>query len=206
MKFLGISLGVLLILIGFSCKSKIDLPNVQLITDLIDETLLQDSLNSSVPINIQLVDYYLYIEPKLNNLRSDSIVPPPPPRYPNKIGEEPIDFDSYRRELKYVLDYSINSEDSLFFINQVTLNKKVLIDSNRIDKRFIIKNFSCLNFRDKWKDEIYFFKLPILNKDKNIAIIEYDYYCSGCGHGQEVILKKLNNKWILIQSIRTWTN
>jgi hypothetical protein len=98
------------------------------------------------------------------------------------------------------------NDDSLFILNQVVLNKKLKIDSIRIDKRFLIKNFPRLHFRDKWKDEIYFFKLPILNKDKTIAIIEYDYFCVRCGHGQEVILKKVNNKWILINSKGTWMN
>jgi hypothetical protein len=195
----------LLILIGidFSCKPKKNLADIGLISELINETIKQDSLKSNVPINIQLTDYYLYVE--LQNISSNDGAPPPP-RYINSKGEEPFEFDDFKRELKFVINYSTSKEDSLFVINQITTNKNIRVDTNKIDKRFLYKDFSRLGFRDKWKDKIYFFRIPILNKAKNVAIIEYDYFCVRCGHGREVILKKINNKWILVKSTSTWIN
>jgi hypothetical protein len=193
-------------MVGFSCKSKKGLPDVDMITDIVNETVKQDSLITSVPINIQLSDYYLYLDQSFIRSNRDTIEPPPPPPFMNNKGEYPFEFRDYKSELKYVLYYSTSIEDSLYIVDQVTLNKKVILDSNRIDKRYTIKNFTRRNYRDKWKDKIYFFKIPLLNSDKSIAIIEYDYLCASCGHGREVILKKINNKWTLVQSITTWRN
>jgi len=191
----------ILVVIVFSCKPKDNLPDISLISEIMNETIKQDSLWSSIPISAQLGDYYMYIEPE--KVSSDSA---PPPQFANSKGEIPYEFDVLKSKLKYFLNYSTSKEDSLFVIDQISKIKNIKIDTNKIDKRFVYKDLSQAGFRDKWKDEIYVFRIPIFNTAKNMAIIEYDLFCAGCGHGQEVILKKVDLKWVVVKSILTWAN
>jgi len=54
------------------------------------------------------------------------------------------------------------------------------------------------------ESRLYTFLVPVFNKNKDFAIVEYDSKRVGYGHGTIVIFRKINGKWIKIKSFRSW--
>lgn len=51
------------------------------------------------------------------------------------------------------------------------------------------------------------FSLPLFTPDFEIAILEINYNCRpDCGHGDQLILKKVNQQWTLLQRNMSWIN
>jgi hypothetical protein len=124
---------------------------------------------------------------------------PPPPR--NRNGE-PFIFSKY---LSYdtIASLGFKQVDSIFIAKQILLNKDIMLDTNRIPNNIKFENIPLLNYR---KQNIYIFLIPIFNKNKNLAIVEYEFQSVCCGYGVIVYFRKIENKWIKIDSFGTWTS
>lgn len=174
------------------CKPKQEIPDTTLITDIIAETIEQDSLNKSIPISYNLVNRYIY------KLERDTLIEylPPPPR--NKNGE-PFVFSKYFDDSVSPLKF--NQADSIFIAQQILLNKNIKLDISRIPDNIKIKSFPVL---DRKGQDIYIFLVPLFNKDKSLAMVEYDYDSSCCGYGRIVFFRRVGNQWIKVATFGTW--
>jgi hypothetical protein len=157
-------------------------PNEDLINEVIYSVILQDSL---------IMDYGIdkYIDvPDIYSLKEWDGNPqnPPPPPPPSAFG---YSFKELFKCFNSENDPKMRLMDSLFIIQQVdtTLNYKI---SKNVSKLF---NHSIY--------ESYFFSRPIFSNDKNTAIVIYhlNYY-----HGNQTILKNIDNKWHVVSHKITW--
>ncbi len=185
---------LILILILDSCETKQALPNREQITEIITETIKQDSLDINIPICLNLVNRYIYQQ----EYNKESGYLPPPPR--NKNGE-PFVFKFY----KSTKDNSngLNQKDSIFVANQVESNKDIAIEVKTIPKYIKIKNVPVLKNNEM---RLYKFLIPLFNSTNDFAMVEYDFQCAGCGYGTIVFFRKIGGKWIKVESLRTWMN
>lgn len=124
---------------------------------------------------------------------------PPPPR--NRNGE-PFVFSEYLSD-DTIKSLGFNHEDSMFIAKQILLNKDVIIDTNRIHDNVKFENIPVFN---NGKQNIYIFLVPVFNKDKSRAIVEYEYRSVCCGYGVIVFFRRIKNQWIKIDSFGTWTS
>lgn len=195
MKFRIIFIGLLaMILILDSCETKQQIPTREQITEIIIETIKQDSLDLNIPICLNLVNRYNYqreYDEELRNL-------PPPPR--NKNGQ-PFAFELYKSMNTDSLGF--NLKDSLFIAKQVDANKDLILELRVVPKCFKIKNVPIYNNNEL---RLYKFLLPLFNSNKDFAIVEYDYQCADCGYGIIVFFRKIGGKWTKMESFRTWSS
>jgi len=193
-KFFKIAHLFLLVAIFSCCKPKNEIPDVQLITDIIYETIKQNSLDTSIIISSNLVNRYIY------HLEIDSVLGylPPPPG--NKNGE-PFVFSKYLSD-DTIASLGFRLEDSIFIAKQILLNKDIIINTNRIPDNIKFEDIQVLDYG---KQNIYIFLVPVFNEDKNLAIVEYEYRSVCCGYGVIVYFRKIENKWIKRDSFRAWT-
>jgi hypothetical protein len=55
------------------------------------------------------------------------------------------------------------------------------------------------------KSSICHFNKIVFSRDRDYALVGYGIYCGFlCGNGKTVIMKKINNKWILLDTLITW--
>jgi len=170
-----------------------DIPDVKEISEVIYQTIIQDSLNISWPINLNLGNRYIY------ELEKDSVlgyIPSPPG---DKKGE-PFVFSRYLGDTSVSLGFS--PDDSIFISNQILLNRDIVIDTNFIPDSIKFENIPVMNYK---KQNLYVFLIPIFNKNRTRVIVEYEYRSVCCGYGVIVFFQKVNNKWIKINSFGTWT-
>jgi hypothetical protein len=189
----------------FSCKTNshnIDIPDNHLISDLIIETIKQDSLDTSIPIISDLVNYYFY-SPEVRKDSDLEIPPPPPPPPPSDEKGEPLALQYFRLNQERIIEYTITASDSLYFERQFNNAKNIVLDSARLKDIIPFENVSQNKLRSR---EYYEFLLPLFNYDKSMVWVQYNYHCPACGHGGMVIFKKINNKWVKINSYPTWEN
>jgi hypothetical protein len=193
MKYRIIFIGLLImILILDSCENKQQIPTRGQITEIIIETIKQDSLDINIPICLNLVNRYNYqleYDKELGYL-------PPPPR--NKKGE-PFAFKLYKSTNDNFSGF--NQKDSLFIAKQVDVNKDLTLDLKVIPKDFKIKNVPVVKNKEL---RLYKFLVPLFNYNQDFAIVEYDFQCAGCGYGVIVFFKKIDGKWIKMESFGTW--
>jgi hypothetical protein len=195
MKHRIIFIGLLvMILILDSCETKQQIPTREQITEIIVETIRQDSLDVDVPICLNLVNRYNY---QLQYDKENGYLPPPPR---NKKGE-PFTFISYRSTKDDSLGF--NQKDSIFIAKQVDVNKDLTLDLKVIPEDLKIKNVPVVKNNEQ---RLYKFLIPLFNSNKDFAIIEYDYQCAGCGYGIIVFFRKIGGKWTKMKSFGTWRN
>jgi len=195
MKYRIIFIGFLIIvLILDACKNKQQIPNREQITEIILETIKQDSLDINIPICINIVNRYIYQQ----EYNKDLGYLPPPSR--NKKGE-PFVFKYYKSTDNDSLGFI--QTDSIFIVEQIVSNKNISLDLKIVPRDIKIKNISVDNYKEQ---RLYKFLLPLFNKNHDFALVEYDFQCTSCGYGILVFLKKINGKWIKIKSFGTWTS
>lgn len=184
---------LIMILILDSCETtKQEIPTREQITEIIIETIKQDSLDNNIPICLNLVNRYIYqmeFNKELDNL-------PPPPR--NKKGE-PFVFNFYKSTKDHPLGF--NQNDSIFVTKQVARNRDITLEFKIIPANIKVRNVPVLENNEL---RLYKFLIPLFNSNKDFAIIEYDYQCASCGHGKIVFFKKTGGKWTKIESFGTW--
>jgi hypothetical protein len=188
----------LCIIIFHGCFNRPEHTDYELMTELIRETVIQDSLDREIPINSLLVNYYIY---ELQKVPNEENYYPPPPRGPNG---EPFIISRIRSELKSTANYRITTEDSLSFIKQVTSIKDIKITKKDFSSIIKINNIPFWNHRIHQEQKTFSFLIPIFNDDKTLAWVEYFFNCSSCGYGKNVLFRKINNKWVIIDSYVTW--
>ena len=183
---------LVMILLLYSCEPSSNIPTKEQITEIIVETIRQDSLDTNIPICLNLVNRYIYqqeYDKKLGYL-------PPPPR--NRQGQ-PFVFSLYKSTEDTSLGFI--QKDSLFVARQINSNKDITLDSKILPKEIKAKNIHTLKKNDRgW----YEFLVPVFNRNKDFAIVEYDYQCAGCGKGRIVFFKKVNRNWIIVEAFNTW--
>jgi hypothetical protein len=168
------------------CKPKYEIPDIALITDLITETIKQDSFDISKPINSNLINRYIYT-PKRDSL--GEYLPMP---IRNENGE-PFLFNKYFKDPASSIQF--NQSDSIFVALQILLNKDIKIDTNRIPDNIKIEDFLVFDYN---RQDVYIFLVPLFNKEKNLAIVQYDYRCGDCGYGRIIFFRKIKNQWIKV--------
>jgi hypothetical protein len=180
----------------FGCKTNLGLPDNQLVTQIIMETIKQDSLDRSLSISKELINYFLYkVEPEKNN---DTIYPPPPPPPAFFEKGKPLALYYFRLNQQKIIGYNISKEDSINFERQISNKKNIELDTAQLKE--------ILQLRNQNKTEFYEFLLPLFNRDKTLAWVEYNHRCTACGEGKMVIFRKTNNRWLKIASYWTWEN
>ena len=148
--------------------------------------------STNIPICLNLVNRY---NCQLQYNKEIGYIPPPPR---NKQGE-PFVFALYKSMAKIPLGF--DNKDSTFVARQINNNKDVTLELKIIPGNIKIKDVSSLKNNES---RLYTFLVPVFNRNKDFAIVEYDSMHVGYGHGTIVIFRKINGKWIKIKSFRTW--
>jgi hypothetical protein len=176
-------------------------PENSIITEIIIETIKQDSLDISHPIISKLVNYYFYkIDiPKDYDLK----FPPPPPPPPSNEKGVPLTLQYFRPNQEKTISYTITLADSLYFERQMNNAKNVELDSMRLKDIIPFIDITRSKVRSR---EFYEFVIPLFNYDNSIAWVQYNFRCPTCGYGRMVVFKKTNNVWLKINSYPTWMN
>lgn len=120
----------------------------------------------------------------------------------NKIGSKILEWDS--------CNLFKNSYDCFFdFIqtqNDTILTDKLLTDF-QLQYNALIKNSQVLkNFKSRThKKKSYNISIPLFSHDKKTAIIKIAHWCGDeCGSGSILIFKKINDKWIKVDTRCSW--
>ncbi|MBK9936318.1 MAG: hypothetical protein IPP05_19900 [Cytophagaceae bacterium] len=193
MKYKIIFIGLLaMIIILDSCETKQQIPTREQITEIIIETIKQDSLDINLPICLNLVNRYNY---QLEYDKELGFLPPPPR---NEKGV-PFAFKLYNSTNDNFQGF--NQKDSLFIVKQVDVNKDLTLDLKLIPNDFKIKNVSVVKNNEL---RLYKFLIPLFNRNNDFATVEYDYQCADCGFGKIVFFRKIGGKWTKIKSFGTW--
>ena len=193
MKYRIIFIGLLvMILILDSCETKQRIPTREQITEIIIETIKQDSLDINIPICLNLVNRYIY------QLQYDKDLGYFPPPLRNMKGQ-PFVFNLYKLTKDNYLGF--NQTDSIFVSKQVISNKDITLDLKTIPKNIKIKNVPVIKNNEQ---RLYKFLIPLFNSNKDFAMVEYDYQCAGCGYGIIVFFRKIGGKWTKMESFGTW--
>ena len=174
-------------------------PDNTLISEIIIETIKQDSLDTTVPIISKLVNYYFYNI----DFSSESGTPPPPPPPPSAEKGTPLTLQYFRLNQQKTIGYTITTSDSLYFERQMNNAKNVELDSTKFLNIIPFKNVTQNKSRSR---EYYEFLLPLFNSDESIVWVQYNYRCPACGYGRMAIFKKSNKEWLKINSYATWMN
>jgi len=195
----------------FSCKNDTakekDIPDNQLISEIIIETIKQDSLDTSVPMSNRLISYYNYTE----NIEKNSDLefpppPPPPPPPPTDDNGKPLNLHYFRLYQERLIGYTITTEDSIFFERQCANTQNIELDSIRFKDIIRVEDNTRRKPGKLRSREIFEFSIPLFNSEKNLVWVEYNKRCPACGYGRMVIFKKTKNAWLGIASYETWTN
>ena len=192
MKLSTVFIALLVMTMICSCMSSPEMPSKVEITEIIVETIRQNSLDTNVPICLNLVNRY---NCQLQYNKEFGYVPPPPR---NKQGE-PFVFALYKSMNRIPLGF--DNKDSTFVARQINSNKDVTLELKILPKNIKFKDVSALKNNES---RLYTFLVPVFNKNKDFAIVEYDSKRVGYGHGTIVIFRKINGKWIKIKSFRSW--
>ena len=86
----------------------------------------------------------------------------------------------------------------------VTCIKDIKITKEDFSSLININNIPFWNHRIHQEQKTFSFLIPIFNDDKTLAWVEYFFNCASCGYGKNVLFRKINNKWIIIDSYVTW--
>ena len=174
---------IVLIFLGMiSCKTKnhasrdLNLPDSTLISEIILSVIQIDSFKSDYGIDRKIRIPGIY---KWGKKDSGGLIPPPP-------------FDLSYDELFLSFGTENNIEnrrkDSIFIKQQADTSFNYNI-SKSIELRF------NQNSRNRYE-----FYLPIFSHDKSIVLVQYWEDCGSlCGYCYQIVLKKINGKWIKVK-------
>ena len=203
MKILYLFSIVIFLLLG--CKTKTEtssIPDDNLIYEIIIQTIILDSLDTSLPVISKLGNYYLY---RTEFKRDSTLEFPPPPPPPLSEKGEPLIFEYFRLNMEKLIGYSITLTDSVFIQKQIN-SHPIELDSNKLRNVIQIENMEQKGLETYRNKKYYKFLIPLFNHDKSIVWTRYDYHCPACGYGKLVILKRTNNTWQKVDSFITWIN
>ncbi len=126
----------------------------------------------------------------------------------NKIKEY---FPSYEFGINSLISYSITNEnqlkevDSVYFAYQNKYTKKDWLDLSLFEGYRLLTLDSMIKYYSQESFYYIQFGTPIFTASKQYVYLESNIICSGlCGEGRTYILYKVNKKWVLLKSIRTW--
>jgi hypothetical protein len=168
-----------------------------MITELIKETVVQDSLEKESFISNKLLNYYIYHPEKDSETGLFYALPK------RNGNENPFIMEFVRKDLKKNIGYYLTIEDSIFIVEQVYKNKNILLDSINFNEELNVSSITSKVAKEKHK-RLYVFAIPIFNHAETIVWVGYDCYCSECGYGRVVIFRKINNRWLKSFSFDTW--
>ena len=136
---------------------------------------------------------------------SDIEVLPPPSFY------GPEKFSDY-------LSKELSEKDTLYIVNQLRDRKNFRTDSLQAFGFTIAKVSDLRNKKikgDEFWDTIHHkygpgyltVSRPIFNRGFTKAYVRFGYVCGGlCGGGEDIIVEKINGKWIIIQHLGSWSS
>lgn len=93
-------------------------------------------------------------------------------------------------------------KDYKTFVTQYVEKPKEI--SNYLKNKYRNLNISAIQEKENSYEYLHFSK-PLFSRDKQTAYIEVDYFSGGYyGDGTAYILKKVSNKWIIVNSLPLW--
>ncbi|MGC3945530.1 MAG: hypothetical protein QM762_13605 [Chryseolinea sp.] len=168
------------------------IPNNEEISNLIVETIRQDSLDRTIPTDINVINRYNYRQQYHKEL---GYIPPPP----RSVDGEPFVFGRYKSTMMDTMGF--NENDSVFVAYQIQKNKDIVLERDVLPGDILTYNSQV---QESGEQKSYQFLVPLVNKSKTFAIVEYELNCSGCGYGRYVGLGRVGDKWIKVGSFDTW--
>ena len=173
----------------------------------VDE-IAQNRLDKVSVVQLESMPIYKTIPIDSSYTDSNGYPPPPPP----DLIDYSKDFFSAMIERKL-----IDSIDANYMYSSIDSSLVIVIDSNVISKPTLSKrDLDSLFEQDidlayEYLDKRYgtscFIKVgtPIFNQSYTKLILAVDYFCGPLnGQGYIFILKKENNKWMIIEEMGTW--
>ena len=174
---------------------------------IVDE-IVRYRLNRVSVVQIETMPIYKTIPIDSSYIDTHDYPPPPPP-----------DLIYYSNDFFNVMIERnlIDSIDAAFMYSSIDSSKMMNVDSNLISKPTLQKEYIdslfdkdfdyAYNFLDEKFGSSCFIKVgtPVFNKTKTRLILAVDYFCGPLdGQGYIFILKKENDKWMIIQELGTW--
>ncbi len=131
-----------------------------------------------------------------------------------KNGEDENDYDYFGIPSFIEKDSLFTNEDLEFVKIQIKqtevfdLNQKYISDFKVVHKDTfsnLLENANRVSYgkiiREKYGN-MSWISLPLFSKNKELAIVNYDYNCGSlCGHSRTSMYKKQNGKWIWLKDI-----
>ena len=202
---------ILTIILLISCtpeSKNIQIDNNQKDFNQIVDEIVRYKLNRVSVVQIETMPIYKTIPIDSSYMNTHDYPPPPPP----DLIDYSKDFFSAMIERNLIdsmdADYMYSIIDSSLILN---------IDSNLISKPTLTKQYLdslfdndidyAYDFIEKRFGTSCFIRVgtPIFNKTKTRLILAVDYYCGPLyGQGYIFILKKENDKWMIIEELGTW--
>lgn len=190
-----------------SCKnSKVETDfeasKIKDINQIVETIIIEDTLDvlkngkDSRMLCEELTKLRIYIPEKAKKGEIYPPLPPPPP-----FGN--VSIESLLHYGKIGL---FNVKDSLTLVNQNSNPQIFKIDKVLFDKFNLTtreKEIGKKNTKESF--DFYEITIPIFSLDNKKAYVELSHYCGRlCGSGKAIYLKKINGKWKIIDSWRTW--
>lgn len=99
-----------------------------------------------------------------------------------------------------------STKDSAYLMYQNLYPKKFKLDKLYTSEWNLTSFEKEMIKRKEGKEYDYYeMTIPIFSKDQTKAYIEIDYHCGSlCGYGRGMYLQKVNEKWIIVETFRTW--
>lgn len=205
-----ITIKILTIIILISCTSKSkykQIDNYQKEFNQIVDNIIRHKLNRVSVVQIETMPIYKTI-PIDSSYIDNHDYPPPPPEilnyskfFLNAIIKRNL-IDSMDADYMYsIIDSSLILNIDSNLISKPTLTKQYL------DSLFHKDIYYAYDFLEKRFGASSFIRVgtPVFNKTKTALILAVNYYCGAlCGQGYIFILKKENDKWMIIQELGTW--
>jgi hypothetical protein len=174
---------------------------------IVDE-LVRYRLNNVSVVQSETMPIYKSIPIDSSYMDSLDYLPPPP-----------TDFIDYSEDFFSVMIERnlIDSTDANYMYSNIDSSSVINIDSSLISKPTLTKKFLdslfdkdieyAYDYLEKKFGSNCFIRVgtPVFNKSKTRLILAVDYYCGPLnGQGYIFILKKENDKWMIIEELGTW--
>ena len=160
-----------------------DNDHIKLISGLVEQYILEDSLNQYGKINEKLLPYEYYEIERTD----DGLATQPKPGFQWKNEENFIEWIG--------LPEYFDASDSEHVKNQI-------LNSGMVAASIDLCALDVFDFQGE--DAWYVFYVPIFNVDSTVAYIQYDHYDAGYGEGNAAIFIKEQGQWKYYKFIPGW--
>ena len=198
---------IFLLLISFTflnCQSKREEINLVSesandINKIVETIILQDSLDvfKNRPNAVMFCRELKKITIEIPIKREDGLVFPPIPGniYIGNLLNDKVTGEKF-----------FTSKDSLTILEQNSNPEKIEIDKSLSEKINSTTFEMELEKRKNGKEyNFYNLSIPIFSLDRQKAFVELEHHCGSlCGSGKGIYLKKINGKWKIVETWRTW--